>query len=199
MRLSKKTIAAIGGGIMAIALPAGLSTASANSIPTLGPLWTAAVAEQIPMNLPAPAPAPSSPGWVRPYSTDDGGVGAMGGASPAGKLSAGTSMCPTTARRPAAFRSPFRPGDLRAGAASAAPALFNQNKRRLAVAINLKCLALTGAVLLFASAALGEQRTDIHHDDGSTSTCLKCHRNFQPAYKWRFSPFYSEFSSGRRR
>lgn len=40
------------------------------------------------------------------------------------------------------------------------------------MAINLKCLALTGAVLLLASAALGEQRTDIHHNDGSTSTVI---------------------------
>lgn len=79
MRLSKKTIAAIGGGIMAIALPAGVSTASADSIPTLGPYGQPPSPNQIPMNLPAPAPAPSSPAWVRPYSTGDGGVGAMGG------------------------------------------------------------------------------------------------------------------------
>jgi hypothetical protein len=36
----------------------------------------------------------------------------------------------------------------------------------------IKCLTLAGPLLLLASTALAEQRTDIHHTDGSTSTVV---------------------------
>jgi hypothetical protein len=92
MRLSKRTVAALGGGIMAITLTAGVLTANADSIPTLGPYGQPPSSNQLPMNLPAPAPAPSSPAWVRPYSTGDGGIGAMGGYRAPGGTSVGGNV-----------------------------------------------------------------------------------------------------------